>query len=108
MMLSTCYHFTHYELPILVILYKKFLNSKISKSNTLFFFHLLTNTKEAITISIKQYDFKLYFDDILDDFGIKVSTVYGKTLEGENFHGFHGFLANRESFPLESFAVYST
>ena len=31
-------------------------------------------------------------------------TVYGKTFEGENFRG---FLANRESFPLESFAVYS-
>ena len=36
------------------------------------------------------------------------STVYGKTFEGENFRGFRGFLANRESFPLESFAVYST
>ena len=35
-------------------------------------------------------------------------TVYGKTFEGENFCGFRGFLANRESFPLESFAVYST
>ena len=34
-------------------------------------------------------------------------TVYGKTFEGENFRGFRGFLANRESFPLESFAVYS-
>ena len=33
------------------------------------------------------------------------NTVYGKTFEGENFCG---FLANRESFPLESFAVYST
>ena len=32
-------------------------------------------------------------------------TVYGKTFEGENFHG---FLANREGSPLESFAVYST
>ena len=32
-------------------------------------------------------------------------TVYGKTFEGENFRG---FVANRESFPLESFAVYST
>ena len=31
--------------------------------------------------------------------------VYGKTFEGENFRG---FLANRESFPLESFAVYSS
>ena len=38
----------------------------------------------------------------------KHNTVYGKTFEGENFRGFHGFLANRESFPLESFAVYST
>ena len=35
-------------------------------------------------------------------------TVYGKTFEGENFHGFHGFSANCESFPLESFAVYGT
>ena len=35
-------------------------------------------------------------------------TVYGKTFEGGNFRGFHGFSANRESFPLESFAVYST
>ena len=35
-------------------------------------------------------------------------TVYGKTFEGENFRGFRGALANRESFPLESFAVYST
>ena len=26
----------------------------------------------------------------------------------QNFRGFCGFLANRESFPLESFAVYST
>ena len=26
----------------------------------------------------------------------------------QNFRGFRGFLANRESFPLESFAVYST
>ena len=26
----------------------------------------------------------------------------------ENFHGFCGFLANRKSFTLESFAVYST
>ena len=32
-------------------------------------------------------------------------TVYGKTFERENFCG---FLANRESFPLESLAVYST
>ena len=37
-----------------------------------------------------------------------VATVYGKTFEGENFHGFRGFLANCESFPFESFAVYST
>ena len=36
------------------------------------------------------------------------NTVYGKTFEGENFRGFRGFVANRESFPLESFAVYST
>ena len=36
------------------------------------------------------------------------STIYGKTFEGENFRGFHGFSANRKSFPLESFAVYST
>ena len=36
------------------------------------------------------------------------NTVYGKTFEGENFRGFRGFLANHESFPLESFAVYST
>ena len=36
------------------------------------------------------------------------NTVYGKTFEGENFRSFRGFLANRESFPLESFAVYST
>ena len=36
------------------------------------------------------------------------NTVYGKTFEGENFHGFRGFLANRKSFPLESLAVYST
>ena len=27
---------------------------------------------------------------------------------GENFCGFCSFLANRESFPLESFAVYGT
>ena len=26
----------------------------------------------------------------------------------QNFCGFHGFSANRKSFPLESFAVYST
>ena len=38
---------------------------------------------------------------------MKVYTVYGKTFEGENFRGFRGFVANRESFPLESFAVYS-
>ena len=31
-----------------------------------------------------------------------------KLLRGENFCGFHGFLANCESFPLESLAVYST
>ena len=36
------------------------------------------------------------------------NTVYGKTFEWENFRGFHGFLADRESFPLESLAVYST
>ena len=35
-------------------------------------------------------------------------TVYGKTFEGENFRGFRGFLANRKSFPLESFPLYST
>ena len=29
-------------------------------------------------------------------------------IQGENFRGFRSFLANRESFPLESFAVYST
>ena len=28
------------------------------------------------------------------------NTIYGKTFEGENFRGFHGFSANRESFPL--------
>ena len=39
---------------------------------------------------------------------VKYVTVYGKTFEGENFCGFRSFLANRESFPLESFAVYST
>ena len=39
---------------------------------------------------------------------IDINTVYGKTFEGGNFRGFHGFSANRESFPLESFAVYST
>ena len=38
----------------------------------------------------------------------KHNTVYGKTFEEENFSGFRGVLANRESFPLESFAVYST
>ena len=37
--------------------------------------------------------------------GVPVYTVYGKTFEGENFRG---FLANHESFPLESLAVYST
>ena len=36
------------------------------------------------------------------------ATVYGKTFEWENFHGFRGFSANRKSFLLESFAVYST
>ena len=36
------------------------------------------------------------------------NTVYGKTFEGENFCGFCDFLANRESFSHESFAVYST
>ena len=36
---------------------------------------------------------------------IHVHTVYGKTFKGENFCG---FLANCKSFPLESFAVYST
>ena len=35
-------------------------------------------------------------------------TVYGKTFEEENFCGFRGFLANCESFPLESFTVYCT
>ena len=35
-------------------------------------------------------------------------TVYDKTFEGENLHSFRGFVANRKSFPLESFAVYST
>ena len=34
-----------------------------------------------------------------------VYTVYGKTFEWENFHGFS---ADRESFPLESLAMYST
>ena len=34
----------------------------------------------------------------------KEGTVYGKTFERENFCS---FLVNRESFPLESFAVYS-
>ena len=32
-------------------------------------------------------------------------TAYGKTFEWENFCGFS---ANRESFPLELLAVYST
>ena len=36
------------------------------------------------------------------------TTVYGKIFEGENFRSFRSFLANRESFPGESFAVYST
>ena len=34
-------------------------------------------------------------------------TVYSKTFEWENFHDFRGFSADRKSFPLESFAVYS-
>ena len=44
----------------------------------------------------------------LKSFVTAKDTVYGKTFKGENFHGFRGFLANRESLPLESFAVYST
>ena len=36
------------------------------------------------------------------------NTIYGKTFEWENFHDFHGVSADRESFPRESFAVYST
>ena len=39
---------------------------------------------------------------------LAVNTVYGKTFEWENFHGFHSFSANHESFPLELFPVYST
>ena len=35
-------------------------------------------------------------------------TVYGKTFEWENFCVFHGFSVDRESFPLESLAVYGT
>ena len=35
-------------------------------------------------------------------------TVYGKTFEWENFCSFHGYSADRKSFPLESLAVYST
>ena len=36
---------------------------------------------------------------------ISLSTVYGKTFKGENFRSFS---ADRESFPIESLAVYST
>ena len=30
----------------------------------------------------------------------KCSTVHGKTFEGENFHGFHGFSLICECFPM--------
>ena len=39
------------------------------------------------------------------NFTQETHTVYDKTFEWENFHG---FAANRESFPLEPLAVYST
>ena len=47
---------------------------------------------------------------VLSSYMVRFScnTVYGKTFEGENFRGFRDFVANRESFPLELFAVYST
>ena len=50
----------------------------------------------------------LFFRSLHYSHKILLTTVYGKTFEGENFHSFHGFSANRESFPLESFAVQST
>ena len=47
-------------------------------------------------------------NSLVDILSQRLVTVYGKTFEGENFRGFRGFLGNRKSFPLESFAVYST
>ena len=37
-----------------------------------------------------------------------MTTICGKTFEWENFHIFRSFSVDRESFPLESLAVYST
>ena len=36
-----------------------------------------------------------------------LSTVYVESFAGLNFHGFRGFLEERESFLHESFAVYT-
>ena len=65
---------------------------------------------KQISVVILHLEIINYLTDwLLSNINItRVSTVYGKTFEGENFCGFRGFLANRESFPLESFAVYST
>ena len=32
-----------------------------------------------------------------------INTVYGKSLEGENFHSFYGFMDNRETFTHNNF-----
>ena len=34
---------------------------------------------------------------------VNCNTVYGKSLEGENFHGFCGFMDNRETFTHNNF-----
>ena len=38
---------------------------------------------------------------------VHVHTVYVESFAGLNFHGFRGFLEERESFPHESFVIYN-
>ena len=69
--------------------------------NHQFFFYMLCQVLCNINVTVVTI-YPLYL------FSYMLYTVYGKTFERENFRGFRGFLANRESFPLELFAVYST
>ena len=55
---------------------------------------------------VKYFEGKIFINgnQFMKNFPLKKpATVYGKSLEGENFRGFRGFMDNRETFTHNNF-----
>ena len=90
--------------------FKYFCYNKIVKSNKPLIIKSVKSAMHSLLTPLVLTIFKCIFHCFISryfSFEVDQYTVYGKTFEGENFCGFRGFFANRESFPLKLFAVYS-